>query len=138
MEFAIVSPLLLGLLLGIWEVGRLIDVQQVLNNAVREGGRQASSGQVTANQVEASVINYLTLAGLNTNGAQVTVTNLTSGLDPTQANQLDEFQIVLTLPFNNVRWVLVPQVTNVTTLNATSYWYSFNDQPVTVSNAIPQ
>jgi len=137
-EFALAAPLLLLILLGIWEVGRLVEVQQLLNNAAREGGRQASTGQKTASQVQTVALNYLTLAGINTTGASVTVTNLTSGLDPTSANQMDHFQIAVSLPFDNVRWVLLNQVTNVTTLNATADWYSFHDLPVAVSQTIPQ
>ena len=32
--------------------------------------------------------------------------------DPTAANQLDHFQITVTIPFNSVRWVLLNQITN--------------------------
>src|SRR5215470_4385094 len=38
-ELALLLPFLLVVNLGIWEVGRLIQVQQVLNNAAREGAR---------------------------------------------------------------------------------------------------
>jgi Flp pilus assembly protein TadG len=38
-EFALVAPLLCGLILGMLELGRAIQVQQALTNAVREGCR---------------------------------------------------------------------------------------------------
>ncbi len=38
-EFALVAPVLCGMILGMIEVGRAIQVQQVLVNAVREGCR---------------------------------------------------------------------------------------------------
>src|SRR5262249_24204281 len=41
-EFAIVAPLLFGLLLGVWEIGRLVQVQQIISTAAREGGRVAA------------------------------------------------------------------------------------------------
>ena len=47
-EFAMILPVILTLLLGIWEVGRMIEIQQILYNAAREGGRQAAYG--SANQ----------------------------------------------------------------------------------------
>lgn len=138
-EFAIVASLLVPLLLGIWEVGRLVQVQQQTHNAVREAGRQASTGTRTAAQVEAAALSYLTRAGINTAGATVALVNLTDGAraEPTAANQMDRFRITLTLPFNNVRWVLADQTTNITELSATTDWFSMKDQPLTVSSSVP-
>lgn len=39
-EFAVVLPLLFILLFGLWEVGRIVEVQQVAWNAAREGARR--------------------------------------------------------------------------------------------------
>ena len=44
-EFALVLPVLVTLMVGLWEVGRIIQVQQVLSNAAREGARVAAQGQ---------------------------------------------------------------------------------------------
>jgi Flp pilus assembly protein TadG len=138
-EFAAVAPLLVSLLIGVWEVGRMFETQQVLDNAVREGGRQASTGRKTAAQVQTDVLTYITLRGFDTTCGNVTVTNLTSGAraDPTAANQMDHFRVSLTYPFANVRWVLLSSLTNITTLNASSDWYSMVDLPVSVSNTVP-
>jgi Flp pilus assembly protein TadG len=51
-ELALLLPFLLMLLLGTWEVGRMLQIQQSLTNAAREGGRQASTGLLTNSQVE--------------------------------------------------------------------------------------
>ena len=138
-EFALVAPLLILLLLGLWEVGRLVEVQQTVNMAAREGGRQASTGQKDVSGVQQTVTNYLTRAGINTQGITVTVTNMTnnSRSDPTTANQMDRFRITVTLPFNNVRWVMLNQITNTQSLTAQSDWYSMRDLPVTVSTTLP-
>jgi Flp pilus assembly protein TadG len=45
-EFATVLPLIFLLLLGTWEVARLVQVQAILSNAVREGARLAAQGEV--------------------------------------------------------------------------------------------
>src|SRR2546430_17443525 len=45
-EFAVVLPLIFLLLLGTWEVARLVQVQAILSNAVREGARLAAQGQI--------------------------------------------------------------------------------------------
>jgi Flp pilus assembly protein TadG len=78
------------MLIGIWEVGRLVQVQQIVSNSAREGARVASQGflingtQGTVTQVFAStgavnvqntVYNYLYAAGLtNLQPSDVTVT----------------------------------------------------------------
>src|SRR4051812_24034582 len=64
-EFAFLAPLLLVVVLGIWELGRMVEVQQIISNAAREGGRQASTGNLTNEQVKAVVRNYMTQAGLS-------------------------------------------------------------------------
>jgi hypothetical protein len=44
----------------------------------------------------------------------------------------------VTLPFNNVKWVIVNQLaTNVTTLSASADWNSMKDKPVIVDPAMP-
>jgi Flp pilus assembly protein TadG len=59
-ELAFLLPLvLIPLLFGMWEVGRLIECQQVVSNAAREGARAASTGQFTDSQVQTIITNYL-------------------------------------------------------------------------------
>jgi Flp pilus assembly protein TadG len=138
-ECAVVLILLMPLLLGTWEVGRLLQVQQLLQNAAREGGRQAATGRVNTAGVQQAVVNYLTNNGITCSTTNVTVTNLTSAArpDPSNCNQLDEFQVTVTIPFNSVRWVLLKQITPTTQLTASAYWYSMRDVPLTINTNIP-
>ncbi len=62
-------PIILTLMLGVWEVGRMIQVSQILGNAAREGAVVAGGGYVngtavTVSTVQTEVQNYLTAAGL--------------------------------------------------------------------------
>jgi Flp pilus assembly protein TadG len=50
-EFAVVSPLLLLLILGLLEFGRMVMVQQVITNASREGARHAITRRATSGSV---------------------------------------------------------------------------------------
>jgi hypothetical protein len=102
-ELAIMMPFLIALLVGLWEVGRVVMVQNVLDNAAREGGRLAStagffssnnyndpitsqtlpliysqdtSGNPIPFDVQKRVLVYLQGAGLSTTGATVLVQNL--------------------------------------------------------------
>jgi Flp pilus assembly protein TadG len=149
-EFAVCVILLVPLLMGLWEVGRLVEVQQILANAAREGGRAAAAGKETPSQIQADVVTHLANAGImvkksgnwtavTSSDVTITITNLTSSTrpDPSTANQLDHFQIQVTIPFNSVRWVLLNQITNVTTLSATADWYSMKDIPISINQNIP-
>ncbi|HMP16236.1 MAG TPA: pilus assembly protein [Gemmatales bacterium] len=69
-------PVFIFTLFGVWEVGRLIQIHQVVANAAREGARQASTGQRTSSinhpelpfnphfEVQIAVENYLRNAQL--------------------------------------------------------------------------
>jgi Flp pilus assembly protein TadG len=109
-ELAIVMPFLVFLLVGLWEVGRVLMVHNLMTNAAYEGGRLASSGgffsssnyddPTTLEQinlqysednsgnpipydVQKRVLVYLQAAGLRTDNVQVTVNNLSEGWSAT-------------------------------------------------------
>jgi Flp pilus assembly protein TadG len=119
--------------LGMWEGARLVEVQQVVANAAREGGRHASTGQSTNDAVQRAVCTYLKNAGLPDYTSQrttiVTVTNLThSGVDCTAATDLDQIQVTVTIPFNDVRWINLYLITDTTTqVTFTATWTSMRD-----------
>ena len=65
--------------------------------------------------MQQTVVNYLARNGVTLDPNAVTITNLTSGSrnDPTggtpsppHAQQVDQFQLSISLPANSVRWVL--------------------------------
>lgn len=58
-EFALVAPLFLALILGTVEFGRAIMVGQLVTNAAREGARLAIIAGSTNAQVEAAVVDNL-------------------------------------------------------------------------------
>lgn len=138
-EFAVCLPVLCTILLGVWDLGRLVEVNQLLNNATREGARHASSGSGSVSEVQDTVRNTLIRAGIDTNGLSVSVVNLTTGnADPRTANQLDKLQVTVTLPTNNVRFLLAGNLPGPGTLTATSIWMSMRDIPVAEPGGIPQ
>jgi len=117
----------------------MVDVQQLLLNAAREGGRQAAGGGKTAAEVKAGVIEFLNRAGINTTNVVVSVENLTnpSLSDPSDAVQLDQLRITVTLPFANVNWAAMNYVTTGGDLKATVVWRSLKDKPVTIDINLP-
>jgi Flp pilus assembly protein TadG len=130
-EIAALLPAIMVLLMGILEVGRLIEMQQVLSNVVREGARQAATGQLTNSQVQSVVTQYVQVAGFSNSGMNVTVTNLTSsGVDASQANYLDNFQVSCTYPYQNVAWSTLSWVfPSNFTLSAKAVQVSMVDKP---------
>ncbi len=82
-EFAILSPFFLLLVLGIMEIGAGFDTGMKLTSAVRDGGRLASmdytqlttAGQTVNQKIEADIRNYLTAAGIPGESATITITH---------------------------------------------------------------
>lgn len=153
-EVALCLPLLLILMLGMWEVGRLIQVSQILANAAREGARFAALGTVNVNglntpitvaMVQQTVTNYLSSAGLPSaavSGVQTTLTNQSkhSWTDPSGAEPLDKFQVTVTIPsgpaFNSLQWCAL-HITGTSQLSASATWFSLADSQVTVNTQLP-
>jgi len=105
-ELAFLAPFLLTLLMGLWEVGRYIAIQDLLDNAAREGGRlSSSSGYFSSNnftaaaaphaaytlpppssntacEIQKRVLLFMQNSGLPTTGATVTVTNTGTTTNP--------------------------------------------------------
>ena len=141
-ELAVVAPLVVGLLVGLLEVGQLVKVNQIVSNAAREGARKAATGVNTYADVQTTVANYLTNAGItNQSGLTVTVSDVTQGnsgpqFNPSTANWLDQLQITVTLPYSNVRLapLLIPPNT---VISAQAVWFSNQDQPYPTSITPP-
>jgi Flp pilus assembly protein TadG len=153
-EMAFMMPLLLGLIVGVWEVGRFVQVTEIMNNAAREGARLASQATIinttgaytqismtgSSPNVTDTVTQYLEGAGLtNVTGLQVTFTYLngdTSLTQPYQGVQNQQFQIQVTMPFSNVAWSSLSLV-NPSTVGGVCVWQLMVDTPFTVSTTLP-
>lgn len=74
LEFALVAPVLIMLLLGIVDFGVLMNAQSVVANAVREGARTAALGG-NSFQSEAAVTSAIShMPGATKTGTKATVT----------------------------------------------------------------
>lgn len=80
-EFALVAPIFLLLVLGVVEFGRAWQVYQTLTDTVREGCRTAvvANGATTINTVAARMNTNMYAAGLDTAAAAKTVTGFQAG-----------------------------------------------------------
>jgi len=144
-ELAVVAPVVVGLIVGLLEVGQIVKVNQIVSNAAREGARSASTGFNTYTNVQTTVANYLTNAGItNQSGLTVTVSDVTQGnsgpqFNPSTANWLDQLQITVTLPYSNVQLApLAPlPIPPNTVISAQAVWFSNQDQPYPTSITPP-
>lgn len=77
-EFTISAFVLVMLMIGVVEVGRLVLVYTTISNAARAGARYAivhgANSPATASQVQSTVTGYLAAAPMTTGNATVTVT----------------------------------------------------------------
>lgn len=76
-EVAIALPILLALLVGIFEFARAYNVQQVITNAAREGAREAVLPSVTTTTQVEGIVNGR-LGDANIVSATITVTGVSN------------------------------------------------------------
>ena len=75
-EFALVLPLLLLVMLGIIEFGFIFQRHEIVTNAAREGARMAVLPGYTEDDVKARVADYLTSGGVPTTATNPVVTSV--------------------------------------------------------------
>lgn len=108
-----VAPLLILLVFGMIEFGRMVMVQQVLVNAVREGARVAVLEGATSTTVTTAVNNCLTNASLPTAVITMTPSN------PASALVGDPITVTASLTYGQVSWLTNPlYISKTKTLNA--------------------
>lgn len=103
-ELAVVLPLLLLLLVGVWEVGRMLEVKKHLASAAREGGRLAATGLANEEEVRSVVQAALEETGVPTARATIEVINLDAPSRPVRdAARGDRLRARVTVPCEEVR-----------------------------------
>lgn len=147
------------LMIGIWEVGRLVQTKQVVSNSAREGARRAAQGytinssgtptqvMVTSGSTNVTdvVYEYLIGAGFtNLQKSDVTVSfqflaprsDGAPATEPYQGEKGQPFSVTVTIPWNKVRWVNLG-VLRPTTVSFTATWRMLVDDKFTVDDSLP-
>jgi Flp pilus assembly protein TadG len=114
-EFAIVAPVFVIMILGIIEIGRAMMVQQIITNASREGARRAITEKATTSEVQSVVNNYLAATSVKS-GVSV---NVTPAPGPAVGFG-DPITVTVTVPYNNVSWLEAPWLLGGTNLTAST------------------
>ena len=118
-EFAVVAPMLLAIVVGLIELSRVYDVQNVIETAAREGARFAASdrsgmteeGQTANAKLTTDVLNLLASSGIPTSEVVVTI------IDPENpgvefdldnpANDLRLFEVHIDIPYSAISYTPV-------------------------------
>ena len=113
-EFAVVSPFLIAVLLGVIELGRAVMVHQTLVSTAREACRVA----VLPGTTNQDVINRATTS---LNAAGIGTFTVTMNPDPPSgAAEGTAVTVTIKVSFNNVSWLPVPIYLNGKNLSASS------------------
>jgi len=142
-------------LFGVWESGRLIEVQQIVSASAREGARLAAQGRtinstgaptdITAANVRDVVYQYLSSANFATlqpEDVSVSFAFVAPRADGTTPNEpfLGEknqpFTVTVTIPWNKVRWIDAGLI-RPTDVTFTVTWQMMVDDAFTVNQSIP-
>ena len=105
LEMAIVLPILLLLLLGILEMGRVVMIYQVTTNATREAARRAVVPGATDSAVLSMCNTYLDRGGISSTGRSVQILN--SAGTPSAMTAIPSHSSVtvrVTIPFSENTW----------------------------------
>lgn len=115
-EFAIIAPVFLTLILGAMEGGKALETSNLMSAAVREGGRLAAmdwedvvpDGTTANDKITSDIRNFLTAAGMPGDQVGITITSA-EGDDIGQTfdladtdNRLRLFKITATVPYSSV------------------------------------
>lgn len=147
-------PLLIILIVGVWELGRLIQLQQIMCTAARDGARLAAQANIINSNGDSTQIamqtgdpnvvdtirDSLQAAGIkDLTGLQITfefIEGDTSAMEPYQGVKNQRFRIRVSLPYENLRWTNISLV-NPKTLCGECTWQMLVDDPFTLSPNIP-
>jgi Flp pilus assembly protein TadG len=161
-ELAAVLPLLLLVLIGIWELGRIIQVQHVVNNAARDAARLAAQANTVSTtgaytqlrfrsgtpNIDQTVRSYLTAAGVTDHTGLVIELQFVEGptpgspggsqtdADPYVGVKNQRFRVRVALPYDNVRLTGLSLI-NPQTLTTEAYWQCLVDDPFTLDTSLP-
>lgn len=125
-EFACVAPILLALVVGVSELTRAYEVQNIMEVAAREGARFAAldrsgmmqEGQTANDKLTSDAKNLLSTMGFKKEDVTVSVVDAanpgqTFDLDD-PANDLKLFKVIVSIPYSKVSYTPVAQENDYT------------------------
>jgi Flp pilus assembly protein TadG len=103
-EFAIVAPLIVTIVVGLMEITRGIMVTESLDDAARMACRSAIQYGSSNTAVKSDVTTALTNAGLPAANATVTIQVNGNTVDVSTAQRYDKISVLVSMPASQVFW----------------------------------
>lgn len=104
-EFALVVPVFFIIVMGIFEVGRVCMVTELLTEAARRACRQGVIEGTNSGTIQSTATNYLASVGISGDTASVYVNDSPAGsTDVAAMPAYTEITAVVTVPVANVTW----------------------------------
>jgi hypothetical protein len=104
-EFAVVAPVLVTLMLGMVEVTRAIQVKNLLTDAARASCRAAAMPGASTQDVKDRVGSILSNNGIKPADATVNVLVNGKALDAQSAVNGDRIDVQISVPISKINWV---------------------------------
>lgn len=119
-EFALVATVFFLFVFGVFEIGRLVMLQQIMGEACRQGARRA----ILENASETAVVDQVKarLAACSISGSTVTITWPTKSTQPSIARLgfQDPITVRATVPYSSVSWLVPTWVSSGVVMQAQS------------------
>jgi Flp pilus assembly protein TadG len=103
-EFAVLAPFLIFLMLGMFEIGQGIMVKSVLSDAARIACRTGITPGKANSDVTAEVNDILTANGIPASDATITILVNGNNADVSTANRTDKISVKVAVPISDVYW----------------------------------
>jgi Flp pilus assembly protein TadG len=104
-ELAILSPILAALVVGMFQMSRVIMVKEILCDAARKGCRTGIYPNRASSDITADVNDILSNNGLDSTSATITIQVNGQSVDASTANQNDQVSVKVTFPLTKVGWL---------------------------------
>lgn len=105
LEFALVAPFMVFFAVGMIEMGRGLQVKEVLSDAARKGCRTGIKPLSTNTTVTTDINNVLTDNNLTSSDATITIKVNGATADVSTAKEYDKISVKVSIPVSKIAWV---------------------------------
>ena len=117
-EFALISPVMFLLVMGIFELARVYMVSELITEAARKGCRAAVIEGTSAAQIKSAATNCLSVVGITAETVNISVNDSPlDSVDPQSMPMNSEITVVVKVPVSSITWVPFPAYTAGRTLS---------------------
>jgi Flp pilus assembly protein TadG len=104
-EFAVFVPILATLMMGMFEMGRAMNVKDILSDAARKAGRTGILPNKATSDITTEASNILSDNSISTTNMTVTVLVNGAPADASTAQRGDQISVKVSVPAADVLWV---------------------------------